>query len=73
MPPAKKNKAEEPDFSESDRAALEHAREELQEAKHREWLWAWLGRVSKWVLAVIAGVTVVADAVIRLIRAWWSP
>lgn len=73
MPPAKKNKAEEPDFSESDRAALEHAREELQEAKHREWLWASLGRFSKWVLAVIAGVTVVADAVIRLIRAWWSP
>jgi hypothetical protein len=56
----------EPEFTESDRAALEHAREELEEHQHRAWLWASLGRVAKWSLAVIAGVTVVTDAVIRL-------
>jgi len=59
-------KKPEQDFSESDRAALEHAREELQEHQHRAWLWASLGRVAKWALAVIAGMTVVTDAVVRL-------
>ena len=72
MPP-KKDKAEEPQFSESDRAALEHAREELQEAQHKAWLWQSLGRISKWTLAVIAGVTVVADALLRLFKAWGQP
>lgn len=71
MPP--KNKPGEPEFSESDRAALQHAREELQESQHRAWLWQSLGRVSKWTLAVIAGITVVADALIRLIKAWGTP
>ena len=73
MPPVKKNKAEEPEFSDSDKAALQHAREELQESQHRAWLWASLGRVSKWTLAVVAGVTVLADAIIRLIKAWGTP
>jgi hypothetical protein len=68
--PPKNNKAEEPEFSESDRAALDHAREELEESRHRAWLWASLGRISKWTLAVIAGVTVVADTVIRILKAW---
>jgi hypothetical protein len=54
------------DFSESDRAALEHARQELQEHQHRAGVWSSLGRVSKWVLAAIAGVTVIADAVVRV-------
>ena len=53
-------------FSESDRAALDHAREQLQEHQHRAWLWASAGRIAKWVLAVIAGVTVVSDALIRI-------
>lgn len=53
----------------SDKAALEHARAELREKLHREWLWGMFGRVSKWALAVIAGVTVVADAAIRVWRA----
>jgi hypothetical protein len=54
------------DFTESDRAALQHAREELQEHEHRAWLWASMGRIAKWTLAVIAGVTVLTDAAIRL-------
>ena len=72
MPP-KNNKAEEPQFSESDRAALDHARAELDEHRHRAWLWSSLGRISKWTLAVIAGVTVVADTVWRLVKAGGSP
>ena len=61
------------DWTDSDRAALEHAREKLQEQQHRAWLWASLGRIAKWTLAVIAGTTVVADAVLRLIKAWGEP
>ena len=71
--PPKNNKAEEPEFSESDRAALEHARGELQEAQHRAWLWQSIGRFSKWTLAVIAGVTVVVDSAIRIFKAWGPP
>ncbi len=70
---SKNDKAEEPHFSESDRAALEHAREDLQEAQHRAWLWQSVGRFSKWTLAVIAGVTVVADALLRLFKSWGQP
>ena len=66
MAPAKKP---EPEFSESDRAALEHARQELQEHEHRAWLWASMGRIAKWALAVIAGVTVITDAAVRLWKA----
>ena len=62
-------KKQEPEFTESDRAALEHARQELQEHAHRAWLWASLGRIAKWTLAVIAGVTVVTDALVRLWKA----
>ena len=72
MPP-KNNKPEEAQFSESDRAALDHARQELEEERHRAWLWQSLGRVSKWALAAIAGVTVVVDAIVRLIKAWGPP
>lgn len=73
MPPVKKNKAEEPEISESDRAALEHARSDLEEHRHRAWLWGTLGRIAKWGLAVIAGVTVVADAALRIIKAMGTP
>jgi hypothetical protein len=59
-----------PDWTDSDRAALEHAREELREHNHRQWLWASLGRIAKWALAAVAGTTVVADAVLRLLSAW---
>lgn len=67
--PPKNNKAEEPEFSESDRAAIDHAREELEEQKHREWLWSMLGRIVKWTLAAIAAITVVSDAIIRIVKA----
>ncbi len=59
-----------PDWTDSDRAALEHAREELREHEHRQWLWSSLTRIAKWALAVVAGTTVVADAVLRLLMAW---
>lgn len=64
MAPPKKQ-----DFTDSDRAALDHARKELDLHQHRVWLFAMLGRVAKWTLAAIAGVTVVADAAQRLWKA----
>ena len=73
MPPRKNDKPEEAEFSERDRQALDHARDELEEHEHRQWLWALLGRGAKWLLALIAGITVVADAVLRLIKAWGPP
>ena len=72
MSPPKNNKAEDP-FSESDRAALEHAREDLKEYEHRTWLWQSLGRIAKWTLAVIAGITVVTDAALRLLKTMGGP
>lgn len=61
---------EPPKWTDSDRAALDHAREELKEHEHRAWLWASLGRATKWLLATVAGTTVVADAVWRLVKAF---
>lgn len=60
-------------FTDSDLAALEFARKELQEQQHRAWLWASLGRIAKWGLAVIGGVTVVSDAAVRLWKAFHGP
>jgi hypothetical protein len=55
-------------WTDSDRAALDHARAELKEQEHRTWLWASLGRITKWALAAVAGTTVVADAVLRIVN-----
>ena len=54
------------EFTESDRAALEHARERWKEHEHRTWLSSIVGKIIKWVLATIAAVTVIADAAQRL-------
>lgn len=66
MPP--KHKDEAPQFSESDRAALDHARADMEEHQHRAWLWGSIGRIVKWLLACIAFVVVVWDFVLRLMK-----
>jgi hypothetical protein len=55
-------------LSDSDRAALDHARADMEEDKHRAWLWAAIGRVVKWLLAVIAFIVVVWDFVLRVLK-----
>jgi hypothetical protein len=62
-----------PAWTDSDREALDHARAELKEQEHRAWLWASLGRIAKWALAVVAGTTVVADAVLRIVNVFKGP
>jgi hypothetical protein len=62
-----------PDFTDSDQEALEYARAMLQEQQHRRWLVATAGRIVKWVLAFIAGTTLVSDAAMRIWRAIHGP
>lgn len=54
------------EFSDSERAALDDAKQRHEVAKHRAWLYATIAKVTKWIAATIAFVTLVADALQRL-------
>lgn len=56
------------EFDESDRAALEHAKAELAEAKHRAWLWAIVKRGAIWTTGLVGGVTLAADGIAKLVK-----
>ena len=57
-----------PGLSDSDRAALDHARDELEEEKHRAWLFANIKRVAGWITAAIAFLVVVWDFGVKVIK-----
>jgi hypothetical protein len=61
----------EPDsqLSDTDRAALEYAKSQHIEAERRKWAISTIGKIAKWVAAVIGFGTVVADAAKRLLDA----
>lgn len=59
--------ADEPSgFDESDRAALEHAKAELAQAKHRAWLWGLIKRGTIWTVGLIGGATLAIDGLVKL-------
>ena len=55
-----------PDFSDSTRAALE---ELAADSAHRKWLGEIIQRWAKWIAAVAVGVTIIWDALHRLVSA----
>ena len=55
--------------SDEDQAAIDYAQHLYTEKLHRKWLWALIGRWTKWVLAAVAGGTILVDASIRVIKA----
>jgi hypothetical protein len=57
-----------PGLSDSDRAALDHARAEIEEEKHRAWLFAWIKRIAGWITATIAFLVVIWDFGVKLIK-----
>lgn len=72
MAPRKTPPADAP-LSDDDREALAHAREQLREREHWRWLWSLIGRVIKWALACMAGLTVLHEFVLRVWRAIHGP
>jgi hypothetical protein len=58
-------------LSESDRAALDHAKELHTQKQHRAWLWALVKGASKWAAVVAGGLLVLLNtlkAVLQAIR-----
>lgn len=54
--------------TESDRAALDYAKSELEESNHRRWLWSLFKRGSAWVLGIVGFFSVVTEGAVKLWR-----
>jgi hypothetical protein len=53
-------------LSDTDRAALEYAKTQREEAEHRKWALTTVGKLAKWIAAAVGFGTLVADAGKRL-------
>lgn len=54
--------------TESDRAALDYAKAEMEERDHRKWLWSLFKRGSAWILGIVGFFSVTIEAMVKLWR-----
>ena len=57
-----------PQRTDDEQAAIDYAHHQYTESQHRKWLWALVLRWTKWLLAVVAGGTILVDAMARIIK-----